>query len=141
MARKGRANAYVLDTWAIMAYLGDEQAGAEVEGLITEALEEDIPLYMSAVNAAEVWYTMARRFSEAIADQSLSEINQFRVQFQDIDMGLALNAARFKARHKMSLADCFAAALAVQVDGELVTGDSEFRSVVKEVKLLWLSTE
>jgi predicted nucleic acid-binding protein len=38
----------------------------------------------------------------------------------------------------MSLADCFAAALARQKRADLYTGDPEFRSVEKDVKLVWL---
>jgi hypothetical protein len=38
----------------------------------------------------------------------------------------------------MSLAGCFAAALASQSRAELVTGDPEFRQVAAEVKLHWL---
>jgi predicted nucleic acid-binding protein len=38
----------------------------------------------------------------------------------------------------MSLADCFAAALAREKRADLYTGDPAFRSVEKDVKLVWL---
>ena len=47
-------------------------------------------------------------------------------------------AAEFKAKCRMSYADCFAAALARLHNAELVTGDQDFRQVENEVKVLWL---
>ena len=41
-------------------------------------------------------------------------------------------------RHKMSYADCFAAALAKDRKAELVTGDKEFKQVDGEVNVRWL---
>jgi hypothetical protein len=38
----------------------------------------------------------------------------------------------------MSLADCFAAALAQQKQAAVYTGDPEFKAVEDEVKVVWL---
>jgi predicted nucleic acid-binding protein len=55
------------------------------------------------------------------------------------DLELIRQAALFKARKKMSYADCFAAALAKTRNAELVTGDSEFKVVEAELKRIrWL---
>jgi ribonuclease VapC len=54
-------------------------------------------------------------------------------------MQLAREAARFKAAHKISYADCFAAALAKLHKGEVITGDKEFKVLEDEVKILWIS--
>jgi predicted nucleic acid-binding protein len=51
---------------------------------------------------------------------------------------LADQAAEYKARHKLSLADAFAAALAKEKKAELVTGDPEFKPLEKEIKINWL---
>ena len=47
-------------------------------------------------------------------------------------------AGEIKAAKKMSLADCFAAALAKELKAELYTGDPEFHEVEKDVKIVWL---
>jgi hypothetical protein len=39
----------------------------------------------------------------------------------------------------MSLADCFAAALAVRVNGDVFTGDPEFREVEDTIRVVWLA--
>ncbi len=136
MARKPKV--FVLDTWSVMAYLEDEPTGEQVESLIADAHEGGTPLMMSVVNVAEVWYGFARRSSEDKANQGVSELKQLGIEFIDADLKLALEAARFKAQHKMSLADCFAAALAKENKADLVTGDQEFKQVEGEVKILWM---
>ena len=93
MARK--AKAYVLDTWAVIAYLEDEPSGEQVEDLIATAHEEQIPIYMSVVNAGEVWYTIAREVSEEDANASVKMLQDLRIQFEDADWTLTQEAARF----------------------------------------------
>lgn len=136
MARK--AKAYVLDTWAVIAYLEDEPSGAQVEELIASAHEEQIPIYMSVVNVGEVWYTLAREVSEEEAHASVKSLRDLRIQFEDADWILTQEAARFKSQNKMSYADCFAAALAKVRKAELVTGDKEFKPLDGEIKISWL---
>lgn len=128
----------VLDSWAIMSYLQDEPSAEKVADIIADAHEEDVPLMMSVVNAGEVWYIIARRTSEADADRSIRQLTQLGIEMVDADWELAHQAGKFKAKNKMSLADCFAAALAKQRKALLITGDSEFKQVEAEVTINWL---
>lgn len=54
------------------------------------------------------------------------------------DLHLVREAAKMKARHGMSYAGCFAAALARLRHAELLTGDPELKEVEGEVKVVWL---
>ena len=136
MAKK--AKAYVLDTWAVIAYLEDEPSGEQIEDLIATAHEEQIPIYMSVVNMGEVWYTMAREISEEEADSSVKSLRDLRIQFEDADWTITHEAARFKSQHKMSYADAFAAALAKIKKADLITGDNEFKPLDGEIKISWV---
>jgi len=136
MAKK--AKAYVLDTWAVIAYLEDEASAEQVEEIIATAHEEQIPIYMSVVNVGEVWYTVAREVSEEDANASVKLLRDLRIQFEDADWVLTEEAARFKSQNKMSYADCFAAALAKCKKADLVTGDGEFKPLENEVKIFWI---
>lgn len=138
MAR--RPKAIVLDSWAVMAYLEDESSAQKVADLIGDAHEHGIPLLMSVVNAGEVWYILAREVSEAEADKALHELRQLGIEFQDVDMKLARLAGGFKAKHRMSYADCFAAALAKEHKAELVTGDKELKQVEGDIHVRWLAS-
>jgi ribonuclease VapC len=122
----------------VLAYLGDEASGQEVADLMTRAHEARIPMYMSIVNAGEVWYILAREISEAKADSAVSDLTGLGIELIGVDWPLARIAGTFKARYKMSYADCFAAALAKERKSELVTGDKEFKQVEGEVSIRWL---
>ena len=54
------------------------------------------------------------------------------------DQELSELADELKAVKKMSLADCFAAALAKREKTEIYTGDPEFKTVERETKVVWL---
>jgi predicted nucleic acid-binding protein len=129
-----KSKTIVLDSWAVIAYLEGEPAAEKIADIIADAHEEEIPLLITAVNAGEVWYIVAREASVADADASLKQLRDLGVQFVDVDWELAKMAGYFKSRHKMSFADCFEAALAKQKRAHLVTGDPEF----KQVEVEWL---
>ena len=136
MAKK--AKAYVLDSWAVIAYLEDEPSAEQVEELIATAHEEQIPIYMSVVNIGEVWYTLAREVSEEEANAGIKMLSDLRIQFENVDWELTQEAARFKSQNKMSYADAFAAALAKVKKADLVTGDNEFKPLDGQIKISWL---
>ena len=136
MPRKPKA--LVFDSWAVLAYLGGEASGQEVADMITGAHENRIPMYMSIINAGEVWYILARELSEAQADEAMTDLTGLGVELIDADWPLTRMAGIFKARHRMSYADCFAAALAKDRKSDLVTGDKEFKQVKGEVIIRWL---
>ena len=136
MAR--RPKSIVLDSWAVLAYLEDEDAGPQVANIIASAHEHNIPLLMSVINTGEVWYILAREISETEADKAIDTLRLLGIEFVDADWKLARSAGTFKAKHRMSFADCFAAALAKEHKAELVTGDKEFKQVESEIKISWL---
>ena len=71
-------------------------------------------------------------------DDAARILDTLPVEFHPATRALADQAAIYKAAHKMSLADAFAAALAKEMKAELVTGDPEFKALEKEIKVHWL---
>ena len=128
----------VLDSHALLAFLRGE-AGEE---LVTEMLEKagirDTPLLMTEVNYAEVKFTLTRKDGVAAWEDSARVLAGLPIEFHSATRALADVAADFKARHKLSLADAFAAALAKERKAELITGDPEFKALEKEIKIGWL---
>lgn len=137
MPRKPKA--IVFDSWAIIAYLEGEASAERVADHIADAHESEIPLFMCVVNAGEVWYIIARETSVTDADRSITELKHLGIKFIDADWTLAHEAAGFKSKHKMSFADCFAAALAKHKKALLLTGDPEFKQVEPQVTIDWLN--
>ena len=136
MPRKSKG--IVLDSWASFAYLEDESSGPTVAEVIADAHQNHTPLFLSVVNAGEVWYILSREVSEANADKAITDLRQLGIEFVDVTWQLARTAGTFKARGKMSYADCFAAALAKEKKMELLTGDKEFKQAESEIKIHWL---
>ena len=133
-----KTRALVLDSWAALAYLQGEPAAEKVGELVAEAIERSIPLYMSVINAGEVWYILAREISPSAADSAISDIRGWGVELVTADWPLTQVAAGFKSRHRLSYADAFAAALAKTHNASLLTGDREFRPLEAKIGIEWL---
>ena len=133
----------VLDSWALMAFLQDEPAAAEVEKLLLKAAQERHKLLLCVVNWGEIYYSVARAEGEAVAEQKAADLATLAIELVPVedDLQLVREAAKLKATKKMAYADCFAAALAKTRNAELVTGDPEFKEVEREVKVAWLPTQ
>src|SRR4030095_15134074 len=127
----------VLDSWALIAFLENEPAAEPVEKLLAQAAAEKHKLLLSVVNWGEIYYNTMREVSQEAAEQKAHDIAALPIDIVGVgdDLALARQAAIFKATHKMSYADCFAAALAKLKNAELVTGDPEFKEVEKEIKI------
>ena len=122
----------------VLAYLEDESPGRQVAEIIATAHERGASLLMTTVNAGEIWYILARQFSDADAERAIGDLKQLGIEFVDVDWKLSRAAAGFKARHRLSYTDCFAAALAKDRKAELVTGDRELKQVEGDVRIGWL---
>ncbi len=130
--------ARVLDSFALIAYFRDEPGAEAVENLLVTAGKKDVPLHMSDVNYAEVKYSIVKKDGAEAWEAAAKILQGLPIDFHSTTRALADAAADFKARHKISLADAFAAALAKEKKAELVTGDPEFKPLEKEIKIAWL---
>ncbi len=130
--------ATVLDSHALVAFLREEPGSEMVRRILEKAAERDAPVHMTEVNYAEAQYIIRRREGDNAWAAIARELPVMPIEFHAVDRRLADLAAEYKSRHKLSLADAFAAALAKEKKGELVTGDPEFKSLEKEIKLAWL---
>ena len=128
----------VFDSWALIAWMEGQPAAPKVRALIMDAWASSVPMWVTTVNLAEVWYITARRRSPAAASEAVGQIRALGFVVADLDWPLALQAAQYKAENPLSLADCFAAALAKQRHAELVTGDREFEPLESTIKIRWL---
>jgi len=128
----------VIDAHALLVFLEKELGFEKVESFFITAVEKDNYLLMSAVNFGEVYYIVLRECGEEKAEKIEKIIKALPIKVVDVDMQLAKEAGRFKALHKLSYADCFAAGLAKLHKGEVITGDKEFKTLEKEVKISWL---
>lgn len=129
---------YVLDSYALLAYLRAEPGGDEVKGLLEEVQKGQAEIYLSLINLGEVAYIVERRRGTAVADEVIERVHSLPVLITDVDEERVLDAAHIKANHAISYADAFAVALAKELDAPVITADPEFRKVESLVQVFWL---
>ena len=132
------AAAKVLDSWALLCYLEQEPGYEKIIELFEKAVESSRPLLMCVVNWGEVYYQVLRRFGDQKAQEIEQLIQTLPITLVEANKELTREAARIKAIKRIAYADCFAVALARLKKAELYTGDSEFKTVEKDVKVVWL---
>jgi ribonuclease VapC len=126
----------VLDSYALLAFLEKEGAYARIQDLLAT---EDAPVFMNAVNVGEVFYILSRQRGDRAAEYFLSVVLPgLPISVLDNSFDNVIAAARLKAKHALSFADCFAAATAIRENAVLVTGDPEFGKLGKAVTVEWI---
>jgi predicted nucleic acid-binding protein len=133
-------SAFVLDSFALLAYLQDEPVAARIEKLLENAGKEKCRLFLSMINLGELLYITERRGGVARAQDALALIRQLPIEILSADEQTVLAAAHVKANYALSYANCFAVATAIQENATIVSGDPEFHSVESIVKVEWLQT-
>ena len=128
----------VLDSYAVLAFLFKEPGFEKVVLLLEKASESDSLLLIAAPNWAEVRYQVERKVGALKWKEARAKLLGLPIEIVPVDMELAELAGEVKASRKMSLADCFAVALAKHKKAEIYTGDPEFRAVEKEIRVIWI---
>lgn len=128
----------VLDSYAVLAFLFREKGHEKILDLLEKAAQTDQLLFIAAPNWAEVRYMVERKVGAERWIEVRHKLLGLPLEVVSADQVLAEVAGEIKAKRKMSLADCFAAALARQKKADLYTGDPEFKSVEREVRIVWL---
>ena len=127
---------YVLDANALIALFEGRQPAAEkVRKMIVDASRADAPLWMSAINWGEVFYTEWRRYGESKAREAEANLRRVPILVVAVDLDRATRAAALKQRHNLGYADSFAAELAIERGAWLVTADPEFTKVGKALSV------
>ena len=132
------AAAKVLDSWALLCYLEREPGYEKIIELFEKAVESSRPLLMCIVNWGEAYYQVVRRFGEQKAQEIEKLIQTLPITLVEANKELTREAARINAAKRMAYADCFAVALTRLKKAELYTGDPEFKTVEKDIKVVWL---
>ena len=117
---------FVLDSYALLAFFRNEDGAEKVEQLLNDAVTGKHQLYMTCINAGEVYYMSSRKDGVAKAEIAWKAIRQFPILLIDADLEFTLAAAKLKAKYSISYADAFAAALTIKRKATLITGDDEF---------------
>lgn len=134
---------FVLDSYAVIAFLEGAEGGEQVRELLQKALGGRCELFMSIVNLGEVVYITERERGLPKAQEVLARIDELPIKVIDANRAHTLSAAHIKAQWPIAYADCFTVALAKLQDATIVTGDPEFRHLeaASLVPIAWLETK
>ena len=132
--------AYVLDSFALLAYLQDESIASRIEKLLENASKEKCRLLLSIINVGELLYITERRGGVAKAQEALALIRQLPIAVVPADEQVVFAAAHIKAKYTLSYADAFVVAVAIQENAIILTGDPEFQSIAGLVTIEWLQS-
>jgi predicted nucleic acid-binding protein len=120
---------YVLDTSALFALIEDEAGAERVEELLPSQ-----QVYLPFVVGLEAYYITQQERSQDEAEQRLVRIRQLPVHWLDrVSDSVLITAGRFKARHRLSLADALIAAFAADLGAILVHKDPEYDALATVV--------
>jgi PIN domain nuclease of toxin-antitoxin system len=123
-----RSERYVLDSFAVLAFLQGEAAARRV----ADVLRAGEP-WMTLVNLGEVVYIVERVHGRVFADTVYANLladerpdGGVPIRWLSVDEVLVRRAASLKAAGGLSYADCFVAAAADRLRCPILTGDPEF---------------
>ena len=121
---------FVMDACSMIAYLRGEDGSEVVESIL---MKEENRCVAHAINLCEVYYDFIRAKDEETAREAITDLQSTGIiTTEDMDSSFWQEAGKFKAKEKISLADCFAIALAIRENATLVTSDHhEFDPIVK----------
>ena len=136
-----RPAAYVLDSFAVLAYLEGEAGMSRVRAVLEGAAARRHPVYLSLINLGEVLYVTERERGIGEARRVLAAIDQLPLVLVDVSRPTVLAAAHLKARFPIAYADAFAVVAARDHGGVLMTGDPELRPLAEAgvVAVEWLT--
>lgn len=129
---------YIIDSFAMLAYLGGEAGEGRVKEILHETSRGSCRALMSLINLGEVAYITERERGLAKAQEVLAIIEQLPVEILPVDHQTVLGAAHIKAGYPIAYADAFTVMAAQSHDGVMLTGDPEFEIVKGIVRIEWI---
>jgi predicted nucleic acid-binding protein len=130
--------AFLLDSYALLAYLNDEPGKERVQEILDLAKNHRCSLAMSLINLGEVLYISERARGLPAAQTVQALVESLPLELLEVSRDLILDAAHIKANHLISYADAFAVASAIRESAIILTGDPEYHSIEDLVKVEWL---
>ncbi len=135
------AERYVLDTSAILAFLGGEPGADRVERLLRGARTGRHEVLVCSITLMELFYTAMRAKGEDAAVRLLALEKAWPLEWVYPDEKVLLQAGRLKASHRLSVADALVAAVARIQGATLVYKDPELEALRGQVDLLNLPSK
>ena len=129
---------YVLDTSAIFAFTKDEDGAYKVEEILRLAISGKAKIFVSFATFMEIYYITFQERDERSAQALFLSIKSLPIERIESSERLTIIAGEIKALYRLSVADAFVAATAVEKNAILVHKDPELEGLGKTVRTLQL---
>ncbi len=129
--KKIEGKSYLLDTSAIIAFWADENGADEVETILRSRGK----IYVSFMSYMEGKYRIWKNAGRATAEDFIKYLELLPIIRIDLTDNILYLASEIKATNKLSVADSWIIASAIESNAILVNKDPEFTQVKERVKL------
>jgi len=129
---------YVLDTSAWLTLIEDEAGADVVQGILESANSGNVEILVSFMSFMEVFYITLQEREIEEAETRLRMMASLPITRVESTVSLSIAAGRLKAKHRMSVADAWIAALAQERSATLVHKDPEFEQIEDELQVFKL---
>src|SRR5258708_17313284 len=94
----------------MIAWIREERAAPRVDEILRQAETGGPTVWMSWINAGEVYYMLVRKNGSRVADEFLTRLPSLPLRLVLPDEEAVIAAAKLKSVRRLSYADAFAAA-------------------------------
>jgi predicted nucleic acid-binding protein len=130
---------YVLDSSAILRYLGDEAGAARVSEILKEHLAGRCEAIVSAPHWGEIAGITCKVHGRQAMELVLSRLSAFGLQVVAADAERSVRAALIKLEREIPYVDAFGVELAAEGrDRVFVTADFDFKAASRDVTIEFL---
>jgi predicted nucleic acid-binding protein len=127
-------DAYVLDTSALFALWNEEDGASTVEKIL-RVRPDHRKIYVSFMTFMECRYRLWKDQGRDAADEMLRSLSLLPITRVDVDDALLSTASELKANYKISVADSWILATAIERHATLVHKDPEFDALSDRVTM------
>jgi uncharacterized protein len=131
----------IFDSFALLCLFHKEPGWEKVKALLSDLSQKGEKALFSRINWGEFYYILLRRAGRDKTQEALALLEQLPIDILSVDDLLVREAAEIKAKHPIDYADAFCTALAQRMNGRILTGDPEFKTVEQLVAVEWLKIQ
>ena len=129
---------FIFDSYALLKVFQKEKGYENIVGLLGNIKKTRVTKYINIINVGEIIYTTKREFGDQKKLEVLASIERLNFTILQATNSLVYQAAEYKAQYRISYADCFVLASAIEHKATIVTGDPEFKKVEHLVGIVWV---
>jgi predicted nucleic acid-binding protein len=129
------SKSYVLDTSAIFAFWNNERGADQVERIL-KAVDSGSKIYFSFMTLMEGKYKLWRKVGKDTAEEFERMIRNLPMSRVDVTDSILNYAAEIKATTRLSVADSWIIATAIETGSALVHKDPEFEQVKGRLEIV-----